>query len=48
MEFLNKRMNHKPLRGFVHYRAPSRMLWRAIRGMIPHKGPRGAAAMGKK
>merc|ERR1711967_23923 len=47
MEFLNKRMNHKPLRGFVHYRGPARMLWRVIRGMVPHKTPRGAAAMGR-
>merc|ERR1739848_16762 len=47
MEFLNKRMNHKPLRGFVHYRAPSRMFWRVVRGMLPHKFPRGAAALGK-
>ena len=26
-------------------RAPSRILWRTIRGMIPHKTPRGAAAL---
>jgi large subunit ribosomal protein L13Ae len=47
MEFLNLRMNHKPLRGFVHYRAPSRIFWRVVRGMIPHRFPRGAAALGK-
>lgn len=26
-------------------RAPSRILWRTVRGMIPHKTPRGAAAL---
>jgi large subunit ribosomal protein L13Ae len=45
-EFLNKRLNHNPKRGFVHYRAPSRIFWRAVRGMLPHKTPRGAAALG--
>ena len=28
-----------------HYRQPSKMFWRTVRGMIPHKTPRGAAAM---
>lgn len=28
-----------------HYRAPSKMFWRTVRGMIPHKTARGAAAM---
>ena len=46
-EFLNKWMNHNPKRGFVHYRAPSRIIWRTIRGMMPFKTPRGAAALGK-
>merc|ERR1719335_1096367 len=32
-------------KGPLHYRAPSRMLWRTIRGMIKHKTARGAAAM---
>jgi large subunit ribosomal protein L13Ae len=31
--------------GPFHHRAPSRILYRAIRGMIPHKTPRGAAAL---
>jgi large subunit ribosomal protein L13Ae len=42
---LNKRMNTKPSRGPFHFRAPSRMFYRALRGMIPHKTPRGAAAL---
>lgn len=36
-----------PRRTFVHYRAPSRIFWRTVRGMVPHKTPRGADAMGK-
>jgi len=47
-EFLNKTMNHNPRRGFVHARAPSRIFWRTVRGMLPHKTPRGAAALGIK
>lgn len=31
--------------GPFHYRAPSRILHRAVRGMIPHKTARGAAAL---
>lgn len=45
-EFLNKRLLHNPSKGFIHHRAPSRMFWRAVRGMLPHKTPRGAAALG--
>jgi len=44
-EFLRKRTNTNPRRGPYHYRAPSRILWRVIRGMIPHKTDRGAAAL---
>merc|ERR1712125_132993 len=32
-------------RGPKHPRAPSKILWRTIRGMVPHKTPRGAAAL---
>lgn len=31
--------------GPFHFRAPSRIFYKAIRGMIPHKSARGAAAM---
>jgi large subunit ribosomal protein L13Ae len=31
--------------GPFHFRAPSRILYKAIRGMIPHKSSRGAAAL---
>lgn len=43
--FLNKRNVSNPRRGAIKFRAPSRILWRTIRGMIPHKTPRGAAAL---
>ncbi|EFJ23532.1 hypothetical protein SELMODRAFT_166650 [Selaginella moellendorffii] len=45
LRFLRKRMNTKPSKGPIHFRAPARILWRTIRGMIPHKTKRGAAAL---
>ncbi|XP_078180014.1 large ribosomal subunit protein uL13y [Carex rostrata] len=45
LRFLRKRMNTKPSHGPIHFRAPSKILWRTIRGMIPHKTKRGAAAL---
>jgi large subunit ribosomal protein L13Ae len=33
------------LAGPFHFRAPSRIFYKAVRGMIPHKTARGAAAM---
>merc|ERR1712224_849911 len=44
-EFRKKRMNSNPKQGPLHYRAPSKILWRCIRGMVPHKTQRGGAAM---
>lgn len=46
-EFLRKGMNTNPRRGQFHFRAPSRIFWRVVRGMLPHKTPKGAAALGK-
>merc|ERR1712187_734063 len=43
--FKRKRMNSNPRQGPLHYRSPSKILWRTIRGMIPHKTARGAAAL---
>jgi large subunit ribosomal protein L13Ae len=40
-----KKTNTNPKRGPFHFRGPARLLHRAIRGMIPHKMPRGKAAM---
>ncbi|KAL4186426.1 hypothetical protein AMTRI_Chr09g33820 [Amborella trichopoda] len=47
LRFLRKRMNTKPSHGPIHFRAPSKILWRTIRGMIPHKTKRGAAALSR-
>ena len=46
-EFLRKACNTNPRRHFKHYRAPSRMFWRSLRGMLPHKSPRGKAALAR-
>jgi large subunit ribosomal protein L13Ae len=46
-EFLHKANNTNPRRNFKHYRTPSRMFWRSLRGMMPHKSPRGKAALAR-
>lgn len=44
--YLRKRTRYNPTRGGpFHFRAPSRIFYKTVRGMIPHKTPRGAAAM---
>ncbi|KAG5463394.1 MAG: 60S ribosomal protein L16, partial [Olpidium bornovanus] len=43
--FLRKRCVVNPRRGPFHFRAPSRIFWRTVRGMVPHKTARGAAAL---
>jgi large subunit ribosomal protein L13Ae len=43
--FKRKKMNSNPRRGPYHHRSPAKILWRCIRGMVPHKTPRGAAAL---
>ncbi|KAL0969573.1 hypothetical protein UPYG_G00229260 [Umbra pygmaea] len=45
LAFLRKRMNTNPSRGPYHFRAPSRIFWRTVRGMLPHKTKRGAGAL---
>lgn len=47
MDFRHKRMSTKPDKGPIHQRAPSQILLRKIRGMLPHKTPIGAAALGR-
>ena len=37
--------NHN--RGPFHYKAPSRIFWRVVRGMLPHKISRGAEALNR-
>merc|ERR1711939_448945 len=45
-DFMHKRHLVKPSKsGPFHHRAPSRILFKAIRGMVPHKTARGAAAL---
>eukprot|EP00055_Hartaetosiga_balthica_P018414 m.134200 g.134200 ORF g.134200 m.134200 type:complete len:199 (-) comp9525_c0_seq1:329-925(-) len=44
-EFLKKRCAVHPRRGPFHFRAPSRIFWRVVRGMLPHKLARGAEAL---
>ncbi|KAI9638252.1 structural constituent of ribosome [Dioszegia hungarica] len=45
-DYLHKRHIVNPTRaGPFHHRAPSRILYKAIRGMVPHKSARGAAAL---
>mmetsp|Transcript_126630 Transcript_126630/g.366548 ORF Transcript_126630/g.366548 Transcript_126630/m.366548 type:complete len:202 (+) Transcript_126630:88-693(+) len=43
--FRRKHTNSNPSHGPFHQRAPSKILWRTVRGMVPHKTPRGAAAL---
>jgi len=45
LSFLKKRCNVNPARGPFHYRAPSEIFIRTVRGMIPHKTERGKAAL---
>jgi large subunit ribosomal protein L13Ae len=47
LKFLKLRCNVKPSRGPFHLRAPSRIFWRTVRGMIPHKTKRGAEALNR-
>lgn len=47
MDFLRKRTSTNPKKGPIHQKSPSRIVWRVIRGMLPHKTPKGAAAMGR-
>ena len=42
--FLRKRMNTNPKKGPFHERAPSKMVARVIRGMLPHTTQRGTLA----
>ena len=46
-EFLNLGMNTNPRRGQFHFRTPARIFWRTVRGMLPHKTPKAAAALGR-
>ena len=45
-EYLNRRLAFNPRRAFKHYRAPSRVFWKTVRGMLKYKNKRGWAALG--
>ena len=45
--FVRKRTNTNPKKGPFHFRAPSKIFWRTVRGMLPHKTQRGQLAMGR-
>nr|XP_054520066.1 60S ribosomal protein L13a-like isoform X1 [Pan troglodytes] len=45
LAFLRKRMNSNPSRGPYPLWAPSRIFWRTMRGMLPHKTKPGQAAL---
>ncbi|CAF0719277.1 unnamed protein product [Brachionus calyciflorus] len=45
LEFLRKRCNIQPSRGAFHFRAPGKIFWRTVRGMVPHKTKRGKEAL---
>ncbi|XP_053206096.1 60S ribosomal protein L13a-like [Panonychus citri] len=45
LSFLRKRCNVNPKRGPFHFRAPSKIFWRTVRGMLPHKTKRGYNAL---
>jgi len=45
LAFLRKRCNVNPARGPFHYRSPSEIFKRTVRGMVPHKTARGKAAL---
>lgn len=47
LRFLRLRTVTNPRRGPFHLRAPSKILWRTIRGMLPHKTKRGMAALSR-
>ncbi|KAL3312207.1 60S ribosomal protein L13A [Cichlidogyrus casuarinus] len=44
-DFLRKRMLTNPNHGAIHFRAPSKIFWRTVRGMLPHKTNRGKLAL---
>lgn len=46
LAFLRKKCNVNPARGPYHFRAPSKIFWRTVRGMLPHKTKRGDSALG--
>lgn len=46
-DFKAKTRNANPRRAHIHYCSPSRLFWRTLRGMLPHKTSRGTAALNR-
>merc|ERR1712151_109571 len=46
-EVVHRRCNTNPKKYHVHYKSPSRMFWKSLRAMLPHKSARGAAALSR-
>ena len=46
-EYLNKSLLTNPRKGHKHYRSPSRVFFKAVRGMLPRKTIRGEQAMSR-
>lgn len=44
-DYLRKATRYNKTKGPFHFRAPSRIFYKAIRGMMPHKTARGKAAL---
>lgn len=47
MTYLRKRLNTNPKRGPFHFKAPSMMFVKTIRGMVPRKSSTGQAALAR-
>merc|ERR1712105_232750 len=45
LDFLKKMCNVLPTRGPFHFRAPGKIFYRCVRGMVPHKTERGKLAL---
>ena len=46
-EYLNKTLLSNPRKGHKHFRSPSRIFFKAVRGMLPRKTDRGEHAMSR-
>ncbi|GMH71185.1 hypothetical protein TL16_g12478, partial [Triparma laevis f. inornata] len=46
-QFRKKHMNTNPRKGPFHFKAPAKMFWRTVRGMVNHMTDRGAAAIAR-
>lgn len=44
-DYLRKATRYNKTKGPFHFRAPSRIFYKVVRGMVPHKTARGKAAM---